>query len=164
MPSLRFVLPHWLYWGILLLFPLLAMVLVARQRRRRRAGEPLLFIAYLFWLTAGFLGMHRFYLKSVWGFVFLPLFVVVIYCNGQVREAREDVSRTHAEASSRRPPLKRAQPAATPPRRCREERKALAEAQAVGGARKTALDAATKVQDDWKDRARDASGRRLCCC
>ena len=32
MPSLSFVLPHWLYWGVLLLFPLLAMFLVARQR------------------------------------------------------------------------------------------------------------------------------------
>ena len=58
MPSLSFVLPHWLYWGILLLFPLLAMFLVARQRRRGAPREPLLFNAYLFWLTSGF--MHWF--------------------------------------------------------------------------------------------------------
>ena len=56
MPSLNFVLPHWLYWGVLVLFPLLAMWLVARQRRHGAPREPILFNAYLFWLTAGFLG------------------------------------------------------------------------------------------------------------
>jgi TRAP-type mannitol/chloroaromatic compound transport system permease small subunit len=153
MPSLSFVLPHWLYWGVLLLFPLLAMALVARQRRRGAPREPLLFNAYLFWLTSGFMGLHRMYLKSWWGFVYLPLFVFILYCNGEVRDSREDVSRTIAEYEQSQTALKRAQPldaaAATP-----EERKALADAQALGSTRKTALDAATKVQDDWKDRAR----------
>jgi len=153
MPSLSFVLPHWLYWGILLLFPLLAMALVARQRRRGAPREPLLFNAYLFWLTSGFMGLHRMYLKSWWGFVYLPLFVFILYCNGEVRDSREDVSRTIAEYEQSQTALKRAQPldaaAATP-----EERNALADAQALGSTRKTALDAATKVQDDWKDRAR----------
>ena len=51
MPSLNFILPHWLYWGVLLLFPLVAMWLVARQRRRGAPREPILFNAYLFWLT-----------------------------------------------------------------------------------------------------------------
>ena len=153
MPSLSFVLPHWLYWGVLLLFPLLAMALVARQRRRGAPREPLLFNAYLFWLTSGFMGLHRMYLKSWWGFVYLPLFVAILYCNGEVRDSREDVSRTIAEYEQSQTALKRVQPldaaAATP-----EERKALADAQALGSTRKTALDAATKVQDDWKDRAR----------
>jgi len=80
MPSLSFVLPHWLYWGVLLLFPLLAMALVARQRRRGAPREPLLFNAYLFWLTSGFMGLHRMYLKSWWGFVYLPLFVAILFC------------------------------------------------------------------------------------
>jgi len=155
MPSLSFVLPHWLYWGILLLFPLLAMFLVARQRRRGAPREPLLFNAYLFWLTSGFMGLHRMYLKSWWGFVYVPLFVVILYCNGEVRESREDVSRTTAEYEQAQTALHRAQPldaaAATP-----EERKALADAEAAGREKKTALDAATKVQDDWKDRARMA--------
>jgi len=155
MPSLSFVLPHWLYWGILLLFPLLAMFLVARQRRRGAPREPLLFNAYLFWLTSGFMGLHRMYLKSWWGFVYVPLFVVILYCNGEVRESREDVSRTTAEYEQAQTALHRAQPldaaAATP-----EERKALADADAAGREKKTALDAATKVQDDWKDRARMA--------
>ena len=33
MPSFTFVLPHWVYWGTLLVFPLVAMYMVARQRR-----------------------------------------------------------------------------------------------------------------------------------
>ena len=53
MPTLNFVLPHWLYWAGLLLFPLIAMYLVARQLRKPPPREPFLFIAYLFWLTRG---------------------------------------------------------------------------------------------------------------
>ena len=34
MPSLTFVMPHWLYWAGLLLFPLMALYLVRRQLRK----------------------------------------------------------------------------------------------------------------------------------
>ena len=96
MPSLPFVLPHWLYWGTLILFPLIAWYLVARQQRRGVPRGPSLFIAYLFWLTAGMLGLHRFYLKNAWGFLFIPVFLSILYVNDQIRDAREDVSRTRA--------------------------------------------------------------------
>ena len=96
MPTLNFILPHWMYWGGLALFPLVAMYLVAQQRRRGAPREPILFNAYLFWLTAGFVGIHRFYLKSWGGFAFVPLFLAVVYCNSQLREVRDDVSRTFA--------------------------------------------------------------------
>lgn len=96
MPSLNFVLPHWLYWGGLILFPLIAWYLIARQRRIGVPRGPSLFIAYMFWLFSGFLGMHRFYLRSAWGFVFIPVFLSVLYVNGQIADLREDVSRTHA--------------------------------------------------------------------
>src|SRR5690242_20928753 len=96
MPTLNFILPHWLYWGGLLVFPLVAMYLVAMQRRKGPPREPILFNAYLFWLCAGFAGVHRYYLKSWWGLVFVPLFAGVVYCNSQVREVRDDVSRTFA--------------------------------------------------------------------
>ena len=96
MPSLHFVLPHWLYWGTLIFFPLIAWYLVARQIRRGVPRGPSLFIAYLFWLCSGFLGLHRFYLKSAWGLIFVPVFLVILYVNGQIRDAREDVSRTRA--------------------------------------------------------------------
>ena len=73
MPTLNFVLPHWMYWGGLLFFPLLSMYLVAKQRRDGAPREPILFNAYVFWLTAGFAGLHRFYLRSLWGFLFVFL-------------------------------------------------------------------------------------------
>src|SRR3954468_9415583 len=96
MPTLNFILPHWMYWGGLFFFPLAAMFLVSHQRKRGTPREPILFNAYLFWITAGFAGVHRFYLKSWWGLVFIPVFLGVVYCNGQVREVHEDVSRTFA--------------------------------------------------------------------
>ena len=34
--------------------------------------EPQLFNAYLFWITGGFMGLHRLYLKSWLGLVYLP--------------------------------------------------------------------------------------------
>ena len=96
MPSLTFVLPHWLYWSGLALFPLIAMYLVRRQMRSAPDSRPSLFIAYLFWLCSGFLGIHRFYLRSAVGFAFIPVFLFILYCNDQVREVRDDTSRTFA--------------------------------------------------------------------
>ena len=96
MPALTFVLPHWLYWLGLLVFPLIAAYLVRRQLRKQPHARPSLFIAYLFWLCSGFLGIHRFYLRSALGFAFLPVFLFIIYCNTQIREVRDDTSRTFA--------------------------------------------------------------------
>ena len=96
MPNLNFVLPLWLYWSGLVVFPLIAMLMVRRDRQRRRRPGPSLFIAYLFWLCSGFLGIHRFYLRSAWGFIFIPVFLGIIYCNVQVRDVRDEHSRTFA--------------------------------------------------------------------
>jgi TRAP-type mannitol/chloroaromatic compound transport system permease small subunit len=96
MPHLNFILPHWLYWGTLLLFPLIAIYLVKRQRQNGVPQGPSLFIAYLFWLTAGFMGLHRFYLRSMWGFAYIPVFLVILHVSDTIRDHREDVSRTHA--------------------------------------------------------------------
>jgi TRAP-type mannitol/chloroaromatic compound transport system permease small subunit len=96
MPHLNFILPHWLYWGTLLLFPLVAMYLVKRQRQRGVPRGPSLFIAYLFWLCSGLMGLHRFYLRSMWGFAFIPVFLVILHVSDTIRDHREDVSRTHA--------------------------------------------------------------------
>jgi TRAP-type mannitol/chloroaromatic compound transport system permease small subunit len=154
MPSINFILPHWMYWGILLLFPLLAMALVARQRRLGAPREPLIFNAYLFWLTSGFMGLHRMYLKSWWGFVYVPLFIGIIYCNAQVRDSREDVSRTTAELEQAQTAVRQTHPEdaakVTP-----EERKTLADAEAAVRAKRSAYEAAKKVQDDWKGNARN---------
>jgi|SRR5882672_3045896 len=157
MPSLNFILPLWLYWAGLAVFPLLAMYLVAKQRRRGTPREPILFTAYLFWLTAGFAGIHRFYLKSWWGFAFVPFLVAVIYCNAQVREVRDDVSRTFAELEQARTGLRgeqsdleRAQPGAT-------ENAAVAKARAEVTAREADYAAAEAVHDHWFGLSRDAA-------
>jgi TRAP-type mannitol/chloroaromatic compound transport system permease small subunit len=99
MPSLTFVLPHWLYWSVLALFPLIAIYLV-RQQAGKPDGRPNYFLAYLFLITAGLAGMHRFYLKNVWGVVFIPVFLVILWTNVHVRDAREVVSHARADHES----------------------------------------------------------------
>jgi TRAP-type mannitol/chloroaromatic compound transport system permease small subunit len=153
MPTLNFVLPHWMYWGGLLLFPLLAMYLVAKHRREGAPREPILFNAYLFWLTAGFAGLHRFYLRSLWGFLFVPFFIGIIYCNSQVREVRDDVSRTFAALEQAKNAVKQAAPidAANP---TAEERDALAKAQAEVAKDSGEYEAAAGVSEGWVSGAR----------
>src|SRR5919198_882197 len=109
MPSLPFVLPHWLYWGTLVVFPFIAMYFVNRQLRRGVPRGPSLFIAYLFWLCSGFMGLHRFYLRNNWGFVFIPVFLAILYTTAEIRDKREDVSRTRAAAETAVTQLSRAQ-------------------------------------------------------
>jgi TRAP-type mannitol/chloroaromatic compound transport system permease small subunit len=155
MPSLNFVLPHWMYWGALVIFPLIAMYLVRRQQRHGAPREPIYFNAYLFWLTAGFMGLHRMYLKSWWALLYLPFFGFILYCGAQVREGREDASRTFAELEQAQTALEAAKPAdAAAP--TEEERKAAADAQADLRTKQAAYQAATDVQDEWFGRARMA--------
>lgn len=96
MPSLPFILPHWLYWGTLVVFPFVAIFFVNRQRKRGISKDASIFITYLFWLCSGFMGLHRFYLKSNWGFVFAPVFLLILHTTDVIRDRREDVSRTRA--------------------------------------------------------------------
>ena len=49
MPSISFVLPHWLYWSGLIFFPLIAAWLAAKQLKNPPDGRPTYAIAYLFW-------------------------------------------------------------------------------------------------------------------
>lgn len=100
MPSLQFVLPHWLYWGALIVFPFIAWFMLNRQKTRGAPRGPSLVIAYMFWLFAGFGGLHRFYLRSAWGLIFIPVFLGILFVNDQIRDAREDVSRTRAAVES----------------------------------------------------------------
>ena len=153
MPTLNFVLPHWMYWGGLLVFPLVAMYLVAKHRRVGAPREPILFNAYLFWLTAGFAGLHRFYLRSLWGFLFVPFFLGIIYCNSQVREVRDDVSRTFAALEQAQNAVKQAAPidAANP---TPEEREALSKAQGEATRDREEYAAAAAVSEGWTNRSR----------
>jgi TRAP-type mannitol/chloroaromatic compound transport system permease small subunit len=148
MPSLTFILPHWMYWGTLLLFPLIAMYLVGRQRRKGPPREPILFNAYLFWLTAGFMGLHRMYLKSWWALVYLPFFAGVLFCNGQQRDFRDDVSRTYAALEQAQTAVHVAEPI-DPAAPTAEERQALAAAQADLKQKQADYDVAAGVMTRW---------------
>jgi TRAP-type mannitol/chloroaromatic compound transport system permease small subunit len=149
MPSLNFVLPHWLYWGTLVLFPLVAIYLVSRERQRGVRQAPSLFVAYLFWLFSGFVGLHRFYLRSLWGLIFIPAFLTILYCNAEMRDRREDVSRTRAAAESAHVALRRAQfPADTMPSPAMTER--LDKARAADVAAEIEFKNAEAVLDRWQ--------------
>jgi TRAP-type mannitol/chloroaromatic compound transport system permease small subunit len=153
MPSLNFVLPHWLYWGGLLVFPLVAMYLVRHQRAHGVAREPTIFTAYLFWLCAGFLGLHRMYLRSWWGLAFLPFFIAILYCNSQARDVRDDVSRTFAALEQAQTAVRVAQPRqGVEP--SEEDRATLAKAQADLRSREPEYEQAKAVFDGWHDWAR----------
>ncbi len=154
MPSLTFVLPHWLYWSGLVVFPLIAAYMLLRQRKNPPDARPSLFIAYLFWLLAGYLGIHRFYIRSAWAFVFIPLFLGIVYCTSQVREVRDDMSRTFAA-------MEQAQTAVDLAKSARETTApggvdALEKAQAELKAKTAEYETAKAVSDRWKGLARNA--------
>ena len=90
MPSLDFTLPHWLYWVGLIVFPLVAMAL-ARRPRRGPAGYSTA-LGYMILVTGGILGLQRFYLRSLLGLLYIPVFVFVLYANGQQTDARSTLS------------------------------------------------------------------------
>ena len=153
MPSLPFVLPHWLYWGTLILFPLVAMFFVNRQLRRGVPQGPSLFIAYMFWLCSGFMGLHRFYLRSNWGFIFIPVFLAILYTTDEIRDRREDVSRTRAAAAAAVGQVSRAQiPAGTTATPQMQE--ALSKAQAAEATSKAEFDAADQNLERWRGYSR----------
>ena len=153
MPHLNFVLPHWLYWGTLALFPLIAMYLVARQRRQGAPRGPTLFIAYLFWICSGFMGLHRFYLRSMWGFAFIPVFLVILHVSDTIRDHREDVSRTHAAYEATLIEVNRAKiPAGVEVTPAMTER--LKKAQADEAKAKTEADVETKEMGRWQGYSR----------
>ncbi len=113
MPDLNFVLPHWLYWLGLVAFPLLAMVMVRRQRARaRRPRGASLPLGYMLLVTAGFVGLHRFYLRSWLGVIYLPLFIAILYANGETRDAREARSLANSDVMIADFDVERAQGAA----------------------------------------------------
>jgi TRAP-type mannitol/chloroaromatic compound transport system permease small subunit len=81
-------------------------------------------------------------MKSLWGFAFIPVFLGILYYNGQIRDAREDVSRTRAALESARTQTNRAKPlpdVPTPPQVAAK----YAKAQAAEAKAKSDFDAMT---------------------
>ncbi|WP_272003038.1 TRAP transporter small permease subunit [Roseovarius sp. ZX-A-9] len=97
MPGLSFTLPHWLYWVGLIVFPAIAMYLARRPLPERRLFSIPLGYTILF--TGGIIGLHRFYLKSLLGLVFIPVFIFILYANSAAHHARSDVSNFTNRAS-----------------------------------------------------------------
>lgn len=106
MPSISFILPHWLYWGTLFVFPLIAMVMA---RRTQTSGYSLS-IGYMILLTGGILGLHRLYLRNLWGLVYLPIFFVILFANAQGRDAREAESEAANIVNSAQRVIERIEP------------------------------------------------------
>ena len=94
MPNLTFVLPHWLYWFGLIFFPLMAMFILRGSKvgdvQSRSASIG---IAYFLLITAGFLGMHRIYLRNYLGLLFIPVFIALLYANSVSRDSRNEISK-----------------------------------------------------------------------
>ena len=109
MPYITFVLPHWLYWGGLIVVPLLAMYMVRKQRGKQVDGIITKRIAYMLWLCAGFVGFHRFYVKNFWGLVYIPIFVALLLFSVQVRNAVDAVSEVKNEVNIAEFDVERAQ-------------------------------------------------------
>jgi len=97
MPSLTFVLPHWLYWAGLLLFPLAAMFILSRRSQEEPSNQVTASIAYFLLFTGGFAGLHRFYLRSRLGWLFIPLFIAVLFLNVEIRDGRNALSKANNE-------------------------------------------------------------------
>ncbi len=98
MPSLSFTLPHWLYLVGLIAFPLIAMALARRPQPADREYSSAL--GYMILVTGGIIGLHRFYLKSMLGFLYLPVFLFILYSNGQEQTARNALSNVTNEVRS----------------------------------------------------------------
>lgn len=95
MPNVTFVLPHWLYWSGLVAFPLVAMLAFSRHRRRESdttARRTSLGIGYFLLVTAGFIGMHRLYLRNLWGLLLVPVFIALLLANAAGRDSRDGIS------------------------------------------------------------------------
>lgn len=100
MPSIGFTLPHWMYWAALAIFPLVAIAMAARTKDDPDSVKANKFLAYLFWLFGGFIGMHRIYLKNYLALLYLPLFLAIIWGGANLRDAREDMSKARQNVES----------------------------------------------------------------
>ncbi|MBO0345526.1 TRAP transporter small permease subunit [Roseibium sp. CAU 1637] len=90
MPHLDFTLPHWAYWVGLIVFPIVAAALARRPKPKERRYS--LVLGYFILITGGILGLHRLYLKSLLGLVYIPVFICILFANAQGQDARSTVS------------------------------------------------------------------------
>lgn len=149
MPNLTFVLPHWLYWMILALLPLLIMLLLRRGVGAAPPAAASKVIAYFLLLSGGFVGCHRFYLKSLLGLLYVPIFVGILLCNIEGREARNGVSLATNGTLSGEFKVEQFQKQVTLGRANAEQR--LAKAREQLATARSALTLAQREQQRWDD-------------
>ena len=147
MPEINFVLPHWLYWAGLILFPLAAMIIFRRGESTATKKAVSLPLAYFLLFTGGFIGVHRLYLKSVWTLVFIVLFGAVLEVNIEVRQARDAQSAADNYVNLSQLKLERAEKALQKGRR-NAEQKVTAAVEQLEKARKE-QQAAQSNTDHW---------------
>ena len=129
MPELNFVLPHWLYWGGLVVFPLIAWWLYHRRAKQTAETAPVsLAVAYFLLVVGGFMGVHRLYLKSRWALAFILLFLGILVTNVEVRQARNDISDAHNQVRLAEGKIRRAERAIAKGRRNADQKMAKAQA------------------------------------
>ncbi|TNG02275.1 MAG: TRAP transporter small permease subunit [Gammaproteobacteria bacterium] len=118
MPELKFILPHWLYWGGLVVFPLVAYLIYHKANKRDKETPQLsLPLAYFLLITGGFLGIHRLYVKSKWVIAYIVLFVTILFVNVQVRDVRNELSGANNQLSLAEFKIERAEKAVAKGRR-----------------------------------------------
>lgn len=152
MPELNFVLPHWLYWGGLILFPLFLLV-IHRNLRKKDSDSPTISLplGYFLLLSGGFIGMHRLYLKSRWALAFITLFIVILVINVQVRDARDGLSDASNHIQLIEFKIKRAEKALKKGRRGAQEKLHKAQLQLTDA--QDELIVAQQKSDQWQQAA-----------
>ena len=159
MPELSFVLPHWMYWSGLIVFPLLAMFFF-RRKKSEEASQPVsLSLAYFLLITGGFIGVHRLYLKSLWSIIFIALFASVLFVNVEVREARDTLSYAHNDIKLAEFKIQRAERDLQKNRRGAEERLTQAKKKLTDA--KAALVIEEENTDRWNSTASTLGGALL---
>ncbi len=94
LPNMTFVLPHLVYWLGIFGFPLIAAYLVHRANADKNGPAVSLPVAYMFLITAGFVGLHRLYLKVPRiTLLYIAMFFLVLHGNGNGAVEREAVSK-----------------------------------------------------------------------
>lgn len=147
MPELTFVLPHWVYWIGLILFPAIAMFIFRRKPPTEKAKPVSLALGYFLLVCGGFIGVHRLYVKSYWALIFIVLFTSILIVNVEVRASRESLSSAHNFIKLDEFKVERAQKAVNDGRPDAEQK--LTEATQQLEKSKADLKAAEVVSDDW---------------
>jgi len=147
MPEINFILPHWLYWGGLILLPLATFFIYRRTEEKKTSAPVSLLLGYFLLITGGFIGVHRLYLKSAWALVFIALFASIQAVNIEVRDARDQLSGAKNDIKLSEFKLQRAQKALHNGHRGAQEK--LDKAQSQLNEAKTQLDNANNNTNYW---------------